>query len=78
MYKNNIQEQKFDKNILKRFYPARKTMKSDNWIKMSKDKLDKTVGYYDNNAEAWASAHGGYEEKSYWESEMRLCLKPWI
>ena len=38
---------------------------------MTKDKLNKTVDYYDNKAEAWTTSHGGHEEKSYWESEMR-------
>ncbi len=32
--------------------------------------VDKTVEYYDREAEKWASAHRGYEEKSYWQDEM--------
>lgn len=29
-----------------------------------------TTDFYDNKAMEWAAAHGGYEEASYWESEM--------
>lgn len=34
------------------------------------DTEKQTVGYYDREAENWASAHRGFEEKSYWENEM--------
>lgn len=34
------------------------------------DREKRTVGYYDKKAEAWATAHGGYEDVSYWQSEM--------
>ena len=34
------------------------------------DREKQTVGYYDKKAEDWATAHGGYEKTSYWQSEM--------
>ena len=38
-------------------------------------KQDKTVDYYDRDAEKWSRAHGGFEEKSYWEEEMEYFRK---
>lgn len=37
---------------------------------MSTDKEDRTVGYYDQQAEKWALAHHGNEAESYWKDEM--------
>lgn len=34
------------------------------------DKEKRTVDYYDQEAESWASAHGGNESESYWKEEM--------
>ncbi len=33
-------------------------------------KEQKTVRYYDQQAQQWVSEHGGQEEKSYWEKQM--------
>ncbi len=33
-------------------------------------KEQKTVGYYDTEAEEWVSAHGGSEGDSYWKDQM--------
>lgn len=37
---------------------------------MRTDKEKQTVKYYDKKAEAWANTHHGFEEVSYWQSEM--------
>jgi len=34
------------------------------------DNKDKTVEYYDKSAHEWVSAHGGYEEESFWQDEL--------
>ncbi len=36
----------------------------------AKNKLERTVRYYDGQAEDWAGKHGGYENESYWKTEM--------
>lgn len=33
-------------------------------------KEQKTVSYYDRQAQQWASEHGGHGERSYWEKQM--------
>lgn len=40
-----------------------------------KDREKQTIEYYNNSAETWANSHGGKEEKSYWETEMRKFLE---
>lgn len=38
---------------------------------MTIGRLEQTIGYYNNAAEAWSVAHGGHEEASYWQGEMQ-------
>lgn len=35
-----------------------------------KDKVSKTISFYDNNAISWVNAHGGNNGESYWQIEM--------
>lgn len=37
---------------------------------MITDKEDKTIGYYDREANGWVTAHHGDETESYWKNEM--------
>ncbi len=38
-------------------------------------KLDikaQTIAYYDNNAQAWTSSHGGYEKEYWWKDQIKI------
>lgn len=42
---------------------------------MTKKTEEKTLSYYDNNAEEWAKAHHGFEPESFWKDWMKKLHK---